>query len=222
MPPTEDERIAQAIRKLRGVIVYYKDSDEASREAPDDGLVLPLNSPEVKIFCGEIIRAIREGEPFPPGVDRAALQTAAYAVKHNPAGFDRAGVGAIIDAAWQAFSACPHWAEKEQREKLLELLGRARSLLARHHAPPGKEKVSDTLAVKVSDTFSSPALTLEAAAAALAALLAQGAAPKLPGGPPAEELQEACAEITTRAFGHGDLDRLCRIFEEYVVALEKA
>jgi hypothetical protein len=214
MPPTEDERIAQAIRKLRGVIVYYKDSDEASREAPDDGLVLPLNSPEVKIFCGEIIRAIREGEPFPPGVDRAALQTAAYAVKHNPAGFDRAGVGAIIDAAWQAFSACPHWAEKEKREKLLELLGRARSLLARHYAPPCSAQPATQGGAEQG--------TLEAAAAAVAALLAQGAGPKLPGGPPAEELQEACAEITTRAFGHGDLDRLCRIFEEYVVALEKA
>jgi len=218
VPLTEDHKISRAIRELRGFVVYEQDPDGASFDSPDEGPFPPLDGPETRVLCGEILRAIREGEPFPPGVDRAALQTAVYAVKHNPKGFDRATVGAILNAAWQTFAACPHPAEKAKREQLLGLLVRLSGLLGCPAAKGGEEKVSDTLAVKVSDTFSSPA-SLEGAAEA-AARLAQAVAARLPAGPEAEELREACAELVTRAYGRRDLSRLCEVLEKHRAALE--
>ncbi len=212
MPLTADERIAAAISKLREFILYRKAPDGTSFEEPGDGFFPPVQSPTIRIHCGDILRALKGGAALPPGVDAAELETAVYAVKHNPAGFDRANVGAILAFAWQAYTAASISTEAGRRSDLLALVTRATGLLARRLDPSGGSVPNPSELKDAGD--------LEVAGAELASLLASGDAGRLPAGMDAEELRKVCGLISTRAYGPGEIDRLCRVLETHVTVLE--
>jgi len=214
MPLSADEKISAAIGKLREFILYNRVPDGTSYDAPGDGFFPPVQSPTIRIYCGEILRALKDGASLPPGVDSAELQAAVYAVKHNPAGFDRANVGATLAFAWQAYIAWYLTTGSASRAVLQAVVERAAELLAARWALPagsGRAAAKD-----------GPAAELEGAAAALSAMVAARGEGRLPGGIEAGELREVCAEISTHSYAPAEIDRLCRVFETFVTALETA
>ena len=212
MPLSVDEKISAAIAKLRGFILYNQAPDGTAYDAPGDDSFPPVQSPSTRIYCGEILRALKDGAALPPGVDGAELQAAVYAVKHNPAGFDRAHVGATLAFAWQAYIACSLTAGT-RRAQLQAMVERVAELLAARWAPGGDGQPS---------AQGARAADLEGTAAALASMVAARGVGRLPGGIEAGELREVCAEVSTHSYGPGEIDRLCRIFETFVTALETA
>ncbi|HOX07860.1 MAG TPA: hypothetical protein PK280_15775 [Planctomycetota bacterium] len=206
MPLSADEKISAAVAKLREFILYNHAPDGTSYEAPGDDFVPPVGSPTTRIYCGEILRALKDGSPLPPGVDGAELQAAVYAVKHNPGGFDRENVGSTLAFAWQAYIAWHLTTGSSRRSELLAMVTRTAELLAARWATPVPRNSG----------------SLEETAAALSAMVATRGEGRIHGGIEAGELREVCAEISTRAYAPTEIDRLCRIFETFVTALETA
>jgi hypothetical protein len=212
MPLSADEKISAAIAKLRELILYSHVPDGTSYDAPGDGFYPPVQSPTTRIYCGEVLRALKDGASLPPGVDSAELQAAVYAVKHNPAGFDRANVGATLAFAWQAYTAWYLTTGSAQRAMLQAMVERVTELLAGRWATPAGPGAAAAKDGKAADP--------ESAAAALSAMVAARGEGRLPGGIEAGELREVCAEISTRSYSPGEIDRLCRVFETFVTTLE--
>jgi hypothetical protein len=217
MALSADEKISAAVQKLRGFILYNEVPDGTSYDSPGDGFFPPVQSPSIRIYCGEILRALKDGKPLPPGVDGAELQAAVYAVKHNPVGFDRPHVGAALAFAWQAYVACSLTSRTSRQAELLAMVKRVTELLAERLAPAGEGGAAGSSASSGRD-----AADLEGAAAALAGLVAGRGTERLPAGLDANELRQFCAELGSRAYGPDEIDRLCRVFEKYVTALETA
>jgi hypothetical protein len=115
-------------------------------------------------------------------------------------------VGAALAFAWQAYTAWHLTTGSARRAQLLAMVTRTAELLAGRWA----------VAVPTNSG------SLEEAAAALSAMVAARGDARLHGGIEAGELREVCEEISARAYAPAEIDRLCRVFETFVTALETA
>ena len=67
MPLSADEKISAAIARLRDFILYNHVPDGTTYDQPGDDPFPPVASPTIRIYCGEILRALKDGNPLPPG-----------------------------------------------------------------------------------------------------------------------------------------------------------